>query len=1348
MKIYKLLILLNAITFQLICNAQDKNLINAFASQLISNAQDNNIGIMDIQDKYGKVWSFNITQSDRHFQCEDSEGELHYFVSASLEKVFLYYPNKKVLKSVDVDIKGFSNFLIRIGISSDGKYIGVWDYQNEILKIHNLKEKTVKTLNVSAKTVKFNPGVWLDNEKAYINGDKKIVAVDLKTYEIADLSRSKSVLKLVTDIHNNAAGEYHTWGYKKDNIVYSPFFLNDNVWGILTYTEGVLGATKGGLVAASDDVLNKFGLKGNPENKDNENLQQKLFSLNTTNIPPTHKELIQNIGHSNTVSCAVFSNDGKFLLTGSDDKTIKLWDVSSGHEMRTFTGHESTIRSVYFINNNKSIISKGGSDIKLWDIASGTLLKDISVDCNPFCNMDINKDSSFVACADIKGDIKVWDIKTGNIIQTLNNSGLVKYVFFTPNGKTIITATTRDMKHEISSWNINTGEKTSKIAVINYDLRSVSIDPSGKFLATGYFDGTIKFIDINSGKTIKTLKGHSATILDIKFTSDSESLISASFDKTLKIWDINSGSLLNTLEEHKTGVQCVAINPHDGSIISGGRYEPLYLQEGELIQWNENGKIIRRLNRKTSTIKCVSVNPQGNLIAFGSEDNSIKLWDINTLSLRVFKGHTETVNSIDFSPDGESMISGSWDKTIKIWNTSTGEIKNTLIGHKDGVLSVKYSPDGKKIISGGYDKEVKIWDGKLGSLLTTHSGHFKEINQVVFNHEGTLAASAGEDEKIIIWNVFTGQQSRKIDVGMPVETIYFSNDGKTITSGDRGPLLKKWDIRTGLRTEVIGKHENFVCKIIYTQDEETFVSAGSNGTIKIWDSKNYACKNTLTGHSGIISDISLNNASNTLISSSYDGLIKVWNSNTGDLIATLACFNEGTDYIVYTPEGYWAGSNNSGDYMKIVEGLQIWNIDQFAVRNNRPDIVMQALGSDNKTLVAHFKKQYEKRLKKLNLTESQIEQGYHTPEVKILKSEKQHNKVKIDFEVSDSKYNVLSYNIYANDVPLFGKGKSLNSNKKNITEWVELITGTNKIEVSCINEKGIESYRRIINVEFDGKTNPDLYFIGFGVSKYKDPRLNLQYAHKDVNDLEQVFLAMKGKGFNNVYSKVLTNEQVTVNNIKETKLLLENAKPSDVFILFIAGHGMHDINEDYYYLTYNTDLNNLKNTAANFNFIEDLLQNIQPRNKLFLLDACESGELDEDKTMTSLFAEANKRGLKTRGFKTVSTKTSSNPIKKVVVDKNRFIYNDLLRRSGAIVFSSSKGNEYSYEYADLENGLFTEFIMKAFTTKNADIDNNGLLSIDELKKYVMKEVSVYSGKAQNPTVDRDNIYQKISIKIY
>ncbi|MBU3917544.1 caspase family protein, partial [bacterium] len=382
-------------------------------------------------------------------------------------------------------------------------------------------------------------------------------------------------------------------------------------------------------------------------------------------------------------------------------------------------------------------------------------------------------------------------------------------------------------------------------------------------------------------------------------------------------------------------------------------------------------------------------------------------------------------------------------------------------------------------------------------------------------------------------------------------------------------------------------------------------------------------------------------------------------------------------------------------------------------------------------------------------------------------------------------------NIFVNDVPIFGAyGKPISGHQVALNEQVELTSGKNKIEISCLNEKGAESYRALTNANYDQMVEKDLYFIGFGVSKYKNSELNLKFAHKDAKDIATTLSKIK-KQFHKVRVKTFLDDQVTLDAIKNAKSFLADAKVDDTFILFIAGHGVHDTDKEatYYYLTHEADVENLSQTAANFDLVEDLLQGIAPRNKLFLMDTCESGEV-EDTIQEQYFSMANTRGIKARTTRAIKLSLKKKESKSVetsvcaneqgqrgikltgksqsaeapkadqtacatprkwdrsfLIQKDRYVYNDLIRRSGTIVFSSSKGGEFSYESEKIENGYFTEEIIKALTGKQADTDNDGMVNTDELRKFVSTEVPKYTQNQQHPTVDRDNIFLKFALPL-
>jgi hypothetical protein len=490
---------------------------------------------------------------------------------------------------------------------------------------------------------------------------------------------------------------------------------------------------------------------------------------------------------------------------------------------------------------------------------------------------------------------------------------------------------------------------------------------------------------------------------------------------------------------------------------------------------------------------------------------------------------------------------------------------------------------------------------------------------------------------------------------------------------------------------------------------------------------------------------------------------------------------------------------------------------------------MERLGSKDQEAIASYRAQHEKRLRKLqklyNLDATQLSGEYHVPVVKIRytgERNQQDKTVTITADLSDDKYNLTAYNVYVNDVPLYrGFGLPISGSFRTITEKIELTEGDNKIEVSCLNDKGAESYRALTFANYKDTNQdarhlkPRLFYIGFGVSQYTLPKkikasdftrnilrsalltkkersemqalyaqkdkiyimkenlsqkqqkrlrellnkadatLDLKYADRDAKDLAETFRLMEGKEYSKVIATTFTNKQVTADSIKKAKDILKDAAVDDTVILFISGHGVHDTDKEttYYYLTYNADLDNLSATAAPFDLVEDLMLDIKPRKKLFFMDTCESGEVDDAKINSIVSAAKNSKGIRARSIRKraiIKKAGGAAPKRAYLLERERYIYNDLFRRSGAIVFSSCQGNEVSYEDDALGNGFFTTAIKRALKEGKADANNDKVISTDELRNYVAKEVPEICRRLrfdqeayQHPTVDRDNLYMKL-----
>ncbi len=1078
-------------------------------------------------------------------------------------------------------------------------------------------------------------------------------------------------------------------------------------------------------------------------------------------------EVTLQIGHTGIIHGQAFSPDGSKIITGGHDGLIKLWDTETGKIIKSINGNGTPIRSVSFSPNGTQIVS--GTDdkiITLWNLKTGNKEKEFvghtvgieSIAFSPDGNYII---SSAGAGGRNYGEIKLWSVDSGNEMRSFTGySGSIRSVAFLSNNKQFLSAGDDTF---IRLWDIESGNVIRIFQGHNYPVKSISVTQDDSLIVSGSGDysnhGQIIVWDTHSGKPLRFYNEMNDKVSSVCFSPNKKVFISCVQSITKEnhpvLYDIHSPNKLREFIGHKNFLSQVCFSPKENTILSSD-------DAGNVKLWDvDSGKEIRSFHGFNNSVHSVDISSDGSKIISGGGNlfsPKMNIWKTEGYSTtHNLIGHTNIISNVMFSPDGEKIYSGSWDGYIKLWNSSKGDELKSIKANK-GEVTFDISPNGEYIISGGIYAggrldSLRYWEIESGKQLFSVLGTKTLISSLKFAPDGKTFLSGDWDGQVSLWNVANRSCEKTFSRDKAtINSMAISHDGSKILVGKI--KIELWDRFSGELIRLFEGHENSVNALSFSSDGKRFISGSTDQTIKIWDVETGQLIKTYSGHAERVTSVKFSENDKNIISGSTDGTIRIWDSEKGEELLKMSSFPNG-EWVIMTPDGYFDASKNGGGLVPIVKGLDVFGIDQFALKYNRPDLILNRLGSQNRKLIDHFFSQYKKRLKKSGFSEAQISGELHIPKAKIIHKVQSNKFIELTCRFSDSKFNLKRYNVYVNDIPIFGVyGKMITGRSIEISEKIELNVGDNKIEFSCLNEKGAESYRALTNATFNGEPKRNLYLLAFGVSKYKNTTYNLAYADKDALDLEKVIQSMKGKGFENIYTKVLTNEQVTPAAIKASKDFVKNAKPDDTFILFIAGHGMHDKDAEatYYYLTSNADVNNLKATAADFETIEDLLQGIPPRNKLFLMDACESGEIDEDELETLQgFKTLEGLGIASRGFKSTTSQTTNNnqPSTKrsYLYQKDRYIYNDLVRRSGAIVFSSSKGGELSYERSDIENGLFTEYIMKALTTSEADKDKNGIVSTDELRQYVSEQVAKASGDLQHPTVDRDNIYQKFGFGV-
>jgi WD40 repeat protein len=290
------------------------------------------------------------------------------------------------------------------------------------------------------------------------------------------------------------------------------------------------------------------------------------------------------------------------------------------------------------------------------------------------------------------------------------------------------------------------------------------------------------------------------------------------------------GNLLQTLTGHSISVYSVAYSPDGQTLASGSRDKTIKL-------WNaRTGKLLQTLTGHSSSVLSLAYSPDGQTLASGSDDKTIKLWDVKTGNLlQTFIGHSDWVRSVAYSPDGQTLASGSDDKTIKLWNVKTGNLLQTLTGHSHWVRSVAYSPDSQTLASGSNDKTIKLWNARTGNLLQTLTGHSDWVLSLAYSPDGQTLASGSYDKTIKLWNVKTGNLLQTLTGHSDwVLSLAYSPDGQTLASGSSDNTIKLWNVKTGNLLQTLTGHSDWVLSLAYSPDGQTLASGSSDNTIKIW----------------------------------------------------------------------------------------------------------------------------------------------------------------------------------------------------------------------------------------------------------------------------------------------------------------------------------------------------------------------------------------------------------------------------------------------------------------------------------------------------------------------------------
>ncbi len=1062
-------------------------------------------------------------------------------------------------------------------------------------------------------------------------------------------------------------------------------------------------------------------------------------------------ELQLQLGHTGGYAQALaFTPDGSLLVSGGARELI-VWEVATGRELRRVVADWSGNRIVLGRDGSTAFVSRKGGVTAL-DIRTGETRFGINQRAN---RMVLGRDGTelLVGTFDDHNQwiVTAWNTKDGTLLRTEAPRD-------TQNGAFSVDGRTFEEQWEKPFFMATALDYRARNNFCWERWRWRVLSPDGKHLAFNC-PNNIQILSQGAQKP-RELAAKAGMFV---WSADGRLLFAGgeTNDENVYVFEASTGKLLKTLPGNKRGVTSLALSP-DGLLGVGDA-------TGRVQLWDiATGKRVQVFEGRTGDARALDVSADGTLIVLGRKSGTTTIFDLTTGSLRAFPGEGREALSAKVSPDGKALATLNQGPDTYTQAFPDRLVVRDLAGGKtrfsfesDGIwrgsAALAFSPDSAQLLVSG--KRLRLIDAVTGAERASIEGPA----QGSFSPDGALVAAlfsrfpvSHRAEVRLLDGKSLALVANLGDFGVRTR-LAFSKDGQWLAVSDAIPTENKlrpsgqgtirlYDLKSRQLIRTIEtdmgvldalafdpSSRQLVAYSIMSQNIRVFAIAGGP----------HVYERLLGGVDGYLYAVQYTPDGKYLVTLGSLGHIKLISTATWVVAATMVLVGE-RDGVVITPDNHYLATKGALSAVSFRIGHQGYPFEQFDLTLNRPELVLAPLGKVAPNVLESFRKLREKRLRKTGFTEEMLSVDYHLPELVFASKPPvttAADKITLRVRASDSLHALDRLNVWMNGVPIHGRrGKRLSGKSADQQLDLPLEDGLNVIQVSVHNVKGVESLRREARVFRQGKARPKrLHVLSIGVSDYQDASYKLSYAAKDARDIAALF--SKAKSFAEIKVKVLADREVTKENILAARAFLKQSAVDDTVAIFVAGHGLLDESLDFYYATADIDFAAPAARGLPYEALDGLFDEVPARKRLLLMDTCHSGEVDKEETVLVASAAQSGGAVKARAVRGIrparaSTGGLSQRASAALLGE---VFADLRRGSGAAVISSSSGLEFAFESPRWNNGVFTFAVIEGLRSGSADRDQNGTISVSELRDAVIARVHELTAGQQTPTMRQDQL---------
>jgi predicted Zn finger-like uncharacterized protein len=693
-------------------------------------------------------------------------------------------------------------------------------------------------------------------------------------------------------------------------------------------------------------------------------------------------------GHTDWVSSLWLSSGGRFALSGSADKTLRLWEVASGKCLRLFQGHTEWVTAVCLSRDGRQALS-GSADktLRLWEVVSGKCLSTFGEHTKWVAAVALCPDGRHALSAGGDGLLNLWELAKGGCVRSFDgHKAPVLCLHLGGDGRLALSGS-RD--NTVKLWEVAGGQCLRTFSGHEDKVHSVCFTPDGRRFLSGSADQTIKLWEVATGRCLRTFQGHGNGVFSVAVSGDGRYALSGSADRSIKLWKLTLDRCLATLEGHAGPVHSVCLGPDGRWALSGSgdttlamwslprdpgapymisrvlasetilaartRYDQALARAWQALAGGDAVGAARGVREARSQPgyerQAEAMNQWRGLYLRLARKALSGGWEGST-----FKGHLGAVTALAVSVNGRFVLSGGADRTLKLWETATGHCLRTFEGHGGAVTTVCFSADGRHALSGGTDEGLRLWDVASGQSLSTFTGHHDVITAAAMTADGRHVLSASLDRTVKLWEAAGGRCLRTLSGHADaVHSLALSADERYALSGSAQFLirnenerlftsgaLKLWELASGRCLPTFAGQTDPVTSVSLNRERGLALSGGGkavlehqtgrftqSGQLQLWETASGQALTRFEGHAGAVTSVCLSADGRWALSGSTDKTLRLWETASGQCLRTFQGHADAVTAVVLSGDGRYALSAGADGTVKL------WILD-WELEDNEP----------------------------------------------------------------------------------------------------------------------------------------------------------------------------------------------------------------------------------------------------------------------------------------------------------------------------------------------------------------------------------------------------------------------------